>query len=403
MKPTTVTSAKTEKLYYHDSMASSFDAVCLSCVPAQEGLFEVVLDRTLFFPEGGGQTADTGTIAFADALAQVLDVHEIGDAIVHFTDLAIPMGPVHGELDFKSRFTKMQNHGGEHILSGLIHGIYGYDNVGFHMGGEVTLDVSGPMSDADITIIEDRANEAVWANRPITTAFYTAAEAAVIPYRSKIDFGDSDIAVRLVTVEGVDTCACCAPHLPFTGCIGAVKILDFIPYKGGTRIFFRCGADALADHRKRLQLSNSLSAFLSAKFEAIPEAVAQLKAENERLGHAIVALQRQAVIAELARLQAAENGSAALFLEEGDMNLLRFASTEMLKAHPSLLLGAAFGWDGNGGWRYCICGSGIPLREIGKILNARFFGKGGGKDEMISGSLRAEKDELQAFLEELAL
>ena len=154
----------TEKLYYLDSHLTKFSAVVLSCQPGKHG-YDVVLDRTAFYPEGGGQPGDQGVLGGV----RVTDTHEAGGQIVHYCDHPLEVGEtVEGEIDWNRRFDLMQQHSGEHIVSGLIHARFGYDNVGFHMGHDaVTIDFNGPMEPEALAEIEAQANEAVWRNTEV--------------------------------------------------------------------------------------------------------------------------------------------------------------------------------------------------------------------------------------------
>ena len=220
----------TERLYDVNSHMRDFTAKVLSCA-GMNGKYELVLDKTAFFPGGGGQAPDSGKIGGA----RITDVFERGGDVVHIADAAVPEGQeVSCGIDWETRFRRMQNHSGEHIVSGIVHRLFGYDNVGFHMGDHtVTLDFSGELSPDDVQRIETLANLAVYQNLPVTTAFHTPDELSSLSYRSKLEFTG---AVRLVTIPGVDCCACCAPHVEYTGEIGIIKILDAQRHRGGMRL-----------------------------------------------------------------------------------------------------------------------------------------------------------------------
>ena len=223
----------TEKLYYLDSHLFHFDAVVTDCRPEGKGWI-VELDRTAFFPEGGGQPADTG-------------------------------------------HRRMQNHSGEHVVSGLIHGLFGFENVGFHMGEEcMSMDYSGELSREDLEKVERLANEAVRSDLTIRAWFPEAAELEDLRYRSKKELSG---AVRLVSIPGIDLCACCAPHVRSTGEIGAVKILNAERHRGGTRLSVLCGLDAMEDYARRQESAAAISALLSVPRDAVAPAVERLLAE----------------------------------------------------------------------------------------------------------------------------
>ncbi len=232
----------TVKLYENDSYIKEFEATVISCEQTKDG-YAVVLDKTAFFPEGGGQAADTGTLGNCT----VNDVQISDGVVTHYTDKELNVGDkVIGTLNWDTRFARMQGHTGEHLVSGIIHTMFGYDNLGFHMSDKtLTLDPSGPLSAEDIKAVELAANKAVYENKEISVSYPTSEELERLDYRSKLDFTDG---VRIVTIDGYDVCACCAPHVHRTGEIGVIKIIDFIQYKGGTRIEMVCGINALSDY-----------------------------------------------------------------------------------------------------------------------------------------------------------
>ena len=220
----------TKKLYDLDSHRRDFTAAVLRC-DADGERYAVVLDQTLFFPEGGGQPADTGVLGGA----RVLDVQITQEAIVHYTDAPLtPGAQVRGEIDWPQRFRRMQGHSGEHIISGLIHSEYGLDNVGFHLGQDtISMDYNGELTWPQLMHIEQLANEAVYRNVPIRTEYPSPEQLAQMTYRSKLDLTED---VRIVTVEGYDVCACCAPHVSCTGEIGAIKFTSVMRHRGGIRV-----------------------------------------------------------------------------------------------------------------------------------------------------------------------
>ena len=220
----------TEKLFYENVYCKTFQAKVLSCAAGKHG-FDVVLDKTAFYPEGGGQPGDTGYLADV----RVTDTHEANGEIVHYCEKPLDVGSnVEGRIDWERRLSLMQLHSGEHILSGIVHRRFGYDNVGFHMGADmVTIDFSGMLTEEDLKRVEREANEAVWENREIKITFPSAQELEQIPYRSKkVLTGD----VRIVTIENADICACCGTHVTRTGEIGLIKIFSCVKFHDGVRL-----------------------------------------------------------------------------------------------------------------------------------------------------------------------
>ena len=246
------------KLYENDSYIKNFSATVISC-EEKDGAFLVVLDKTAFFPEGGGQDADKGVINGIE----VFDVQIKDDIIYHKLEKNLEIGAtVECSIDWDTRFSRMQNHTGEHIVSGLINIIFGYNNVGFHMNDSlVTFDVDGPLTDDDIKLVEKKANQAIYANNSINAIYPTPEELDNYDYRSKLDITEG---VRLVEIENTDLCACCAPHVAKTGEVGIIKIISYIPYKKGTRIEMLCGSLALEDYQNLHITNKAIMNMLSA-------------------------------------------------------------------------------------------------------------------------------------------
>ena len=263
----------TIKLYENDSYIKNFSATVVSC-EEKDGAYSVVLNQTAFFPEGGGQDADKGKINDAD----VLDVQIKNDVIYHKVNKPFNVNEeVTCTLDWETRFSRMQNHTGEHIVSGVIHSLFGYNNVGFHMNDTlVTLDVDGPLSDEDIKKVELKANNAIYENKSIKAIYPTAEELPDYDYRSKLDITEG---VRLIEIEDYDLCACCAPHVAKTGEIGIIKIVSYIPYKKGTRIEMLCGALALNDYQNLHSTNKAVMNMLSANRFEIAESVERIQGE----------------------------------------------------------------------------------------------------------------------------
>ena len=267
----------TEKLFYLDSHLQRFSAQVEQCVPDGEN-WQIVLDRTAFFPEGGGQYADTGILGSA----RVLDVQEKDGVIFHRTDAPLSVGDcVEGRIDWDLRFMKMQQHTGEHIVSGLVHKRFGYQNVGFHLGSEdCTMDFNGEITKEEIREIEWEANRAVVRNLEVEVTYPDQKVLQTLVYRSKIEI---DGQVRIVTIPGYDVCACCAPHVNFTGEIGLIKLVQSQNYKGGIRITMLCGRRALKDYQQKEESVKAIMGSLSAKEELIAEAVERVKEECTQL------------------------------------------------------------------------------------------------------------------------
>jgi len=382
---------RTEKLYETDSHCREFTARVLRREKGDAG-WEIVLDRTAFFPEGGGQLWDTGTL---NGIA-VRNVQEKDGEIVHFTDAPLEEGStVTGKLDWEQRFERMQGHSGEHIVSGLIHTRYGLENVGFHLGSEdITLDFNGSLSREQLDSIEEEANRAVWLNLPVLAEYPSPEVLESLDYRSKLALTEN---VRIVTIPGYDACACCAPHVRSTGEIGLIKLLDCIRYKGGVRIHMLCGQRALADYRSKYTQSSAIAVRLSAKTNEIDAAVARLEEELSARKQEIASLKKELVGLSAAALPPTE-GNLVLFNRMQDKSLLRDFANAALPRCKGIC--AVFLGDDSSGWQYVLTCAGTDLRPYGKAFNAALAGKGGGSAEMITGSVKAVRAEIETYLQE---
>lgn len=378
----------TEKLYYSDSHIRSFTATVLSCVPCAQG-YDVELSATAFFPGGGGQLCDEGTLNGV----RLLSVREEGEHIYHRSPVAFAVGSeVQGELDWDVRFRRMQLHSAEHIVSGLAHSRWGAENSGFHMNGEfVTMDLTVELTEADILWLETEANAVIYRNTPFRSWFPEKAELDALSYRSKKELNG---AVRLVEVEGIDLCACCAPHVQLSGEIGSIRLLDAMRHRGGMRLVLRSGSYALEEHQRQSAILSKLSAALSVPQERISEAVEKLLATLGEQKHTISQLQIQS-LAALADNAEPVNDALLFFVEDCDREALR---AMVNKALEKCGLCAAFAGK-DGAWQYILGSRAIDLRANAKAINAAIFGKGGGSARMIQGSATATRTEIEAFWE----
>ena len=378
----------TGKLYDSDAYRKTFAAHVLRCEP-ENGKWLVVLNRTAFYPEGGGQPADTGVLN----LVNVLDVQEHGDEIVHTTDRPLPVGSaVTGGINWPHRFRLMQQHTGEHIVSGIAHRLFGVDNVGFHMGEQaITVDWNGKIDENGLELIERFANEAVYRNVPVRAYYPSTEELHSLAYRSKKELTG---AVRIVTIPGYDVCACCGTHVAFTGEIGAIKLLSSQNYKGGTRITMACGAQAMEDYGGKQKSVTAVSALLSAKPEEIADAADHLLRENDDLKRQLSEARDH--LLEMKAASIPENrGNVCMFENSlSPDDLRRYA---LLLAQRCGGIAAAFGGtDGN--YRYALASTGEDIRPFGKRMNSAFQGRGGGSAELIQGSLKGNRAEIEHFL-----
>lgn len=379
----------TEKLFYQDSHLKEFQAKVLACEDMDDG-YKVVLDQTAFFPEGGGQYADTG---YLDDV-EVLDVHEKEDIIYHTTKSPLGVGTVvTGRIRWDERFEKMQQHTGEHIVSGLVHARFGYENVGFHLGADYcTMDFNGPITREELKEIEWEANRAIFQNLDIQVTYPSKEELKNLKYRSKIEIEGQ---VRIVTVPGYDVCACCAPHVDKTGEIGLIKLVNMVNYKGGERITMLCGIRALRDYEKKDENTKAISALLCAKEYEIADAVGHLKEEQNRLKGKLASLQQRLLAYRAAEIPL-ESDVISVFDSELSGNAPRELMNLVLDRGVKVC--AVFAGNNMEGYRYVIGSRTEDVRQFSKRLNAVFEGRGGGKPEMVQGSLKGEEEAIRAEL-----
>ena len=377
---------ETVRLYYQDAHLREFSAHVVSCEPEKDH-WAVVLDQTAFYPEGGGQPGDTGTL---DSV-RVLDTHARGEEIVHDCDAPLPVGSaVQGTIDWARRFDYMQQHSGEHIVSGIIHRRFGYENVGFHMGADmVTIDFSGMLTMDDVREIEREANEAVWANLPIVVSWVDGEEKANAVYRSKKPISG---VLRLVSIPAIDVCACCGTHVSMTGEIGLIKIFTCQKFHDGVRLEMLCGRKAYSYVNSILEQNKRISALLSAKPQQTAQAAERMLDELAQVKYRAGALELR-LIAQAAEALAGK-GDSLLFMELSADGLRQMADAGM---HACGGVCAVFTGSDEAGWRYAIGHAGGDLRAFSKRMNDALRGRGGGKPEFVQGSVQASRAEIEAF------
>ena len=377
----------TQKLYYLDAHQKTFTAAVLSCVPGKHG-YDVVLDRTCFYPEGGGQPGDTGSLSGV----RVTDTHERGDEIVHFCDAPLAVGEtVEGAIDYDRRFSFMQLHSGEHILSGIVHRRFGYENVGFHMGTDfVTIDFSGMLGPDDLAAVEAEANEWIWKNIPIRITWPSPDELAAIPYRSKKELTGQ---VRIVTIPDVDICACCGTHVSNTGEIGFVKIFSCVKFHDGVRLEILCGRRALQYMSALVEQNRRVSGLLSAKPLQTADAAARLLEAEAALKLRAAQLEEQ-VFAQKAQALAGA-GNVLLFEPPMTPDSVRRLTDLVMNACGGRA--AVFAGSDAEGYKYAVGEADGDLRQFVKELNAELHGRGGGKPFFAQGSVAASRAGIEAF------
>ena len=377
----------TEKLYDKDSYIKEFTATVISCEEYSEN-FAVVLSKTAFFPEGGGQGSDRG---FLDN-AKVLDVQIKDDKIIHITDLPFCVGDtVKGGIDFERRFDFMQQHSGEHIVSGVAHRLYGCENVGFHLGEDiVTLDFDKPLTKEQIREIEFESNKAVYENRKFYTYYPDKETLKNLCYRSKKEIeGD----IRIVEIEGVDMCACCAPHVKNSGEIGIIKLLGVESLRGGVRIELKCAKRALSDYNEKYENIKEISAKLCVKQNQAADAVLKLCEQISDLKFEITSLKRE-ILANKVETFSPEKPITAVFEDGLEIKELQHYADALYKKCGGI---RAVLSQSENGFSFAICGEENGLNEFFGKVKTTFTVRGGGRNGMVQGTVLAEKSELEAF------
>ena len=380
----------TKELYYDDAYLNEFQATVLSCEENKKG-YALTLDATAFYPEGGGQPYDTGTLNEA----KVLEVHRRDDRIIHTVDTYLKPGTiVNGKVDFERRFDLMQQHSGEHVFSGLVHKHFGYDNIGFHLGEkEVVLDFSGPLDHKDLSMIEAECNKMIQKNIPVEVTYPNDEELSVLDYRSKKELSGR---IRIVSIRDCDVCACCGTHVRKIGEVGYCKVLSLTTKKGNARVSVLFGKRA-TDYMARIYDEvTAISALISKNPLEILEGVRHLQDEVLQKGLKLNALYTKHFEE---RFEKETETSLFITIEEGcTMDLLRhFCDRMSAKAKTAAGLLKKSEED----YQYVIISKSEDLRAAAKSLSETFAGKGGGSKEMIQGSLHGSAEQIVSFLHRL--
>lgn len=380
---------ETRKLFYEDSGMREFSARILSCEETEKG-WQITLDATAFYPEGGGQACDTGTLEDV----RVLDVREQEGRIVHLCDGPLPVdAQVRGQIDWDRRLDLMQQHSGEHIVSGIIHRKFGYQNVGFHVGQDVMqIDFDGPIPEQALTDIEEEANRAVWQDLEVVCRYPSPEELPNVVYRRKREL---PWPVRIVQIPGYDSCACCGVHVERTGQIGLIKLLSCVKLRQGVRIELVCGRRAWSLMNRVFQQNRQVSQCFSAKILETGEAARRMNALLEQKEARVTELEKR-IMDSIA--EGYVNRGAVLHFEPG----LTASSVRELAdriAEKSGGRAAVFSGEDGKGYSYCLVSPGEDLRQLGREMTAALSGRGGGKPGFQQGSVAASRREIEAFFQ----
>ncbi len=376
-----------EKLFYEDSHITTFSARVIGCRETEKG-FLVTLDATAFYPEGGGQACDIGTLGNA----RVLDVQEKDGEIFHLCDKALPVGEsVNGKIDWERRSDLMQQHTGEHILSGIIHSRYGYGNSGFHVGADVLeVDFDGPIPAEDLPALELAVNKAIWENVPVLCYVPSPEELPSIPYRTKRAL---PWPVRIVDVKGYDLCACCGVHVKYTGEVGLVKLLSCVKFHQGVRIEMVCGGRALQYLSAVYDQNRQVSAAFSARPLETGEAARHMNDLLSQEKYRTVCMRKKyfALLAERYR----NAGFTICFETDLDPAGVRELSVAIAEACGDVA--AVFSGQDGEGYSLCLAGDAAKVKKLGAALASGLKARGGGKPGFFQGSIPANAAQITAF------
>jgi len=380
---------ETRKLYYEDCHLATFCAEVLSCVEVKGG-YDIILSATAFYPEGGGQAADTGTLNGV----RVLHTREAGEMVVHLCDGPLEVGAeVEGAIDYAARFLRMQQHTGEHIVSGIINRKYGFHNVGFHMGSDViTIDFDGVIPAADLPVIEAEANTAVWQNLAVHCWIPSPDELPGVFYRTKRAL---PWPVRIVEIPGFDSCACCGVHVAATGEIGLIKLFSAIPFKGGTRMEMACGKQAMDILNTVYDQNKQVSQAFSAKIFETGEAARRMNEVLSQQKYRIASLEKQ--IFQSIAAGYAGKGDVLYFADGLDSNGVRELADAIAEGCGGIA--AVFSGTDGEGYGFCLVTRSGDLRAFGKEMTGALHGRGGGKPICQQGRVQATKAEIEGFFE----
>ncbi len=374
----------TERLYLVDSHLFENECTVLSCEPAKEG-FDVMVDRTVFFPNKGGQPCDTGILGGV----KVVDVRESGDELILRTEGPLPVGEtVTGHINEKRRLDIMEQHTGEHVLSWCAYKLFDAVNVGFHCAlTYATLDLDKPLTSKQVTEMEDMANGLVRRNLPVTATIYDSEEdLAGVPLRKH---AEGLIApIRVVSIEDADSCTCCAPHVHSTGEIGAIKIVSAVAYKGGMRMTFLCGGRAMKQFQKLQTALDAIARKFSTAGDEVLSAVekqeAELKAVKKEKADLTARLEGYLTAELKAQAEDVKGKKLLVKLTDTDPKRLRpLALATLPEKGLTLLL-----TERNGQLSYVLCANGLKL-DMGELIpavNLALGGRGGGRGTLAQGS-----------------
>lgn len=382
----------TKKLFYENSYLEEFEGTVLSCEAVKEG-YSIVLDQTAFYPEGGGQPSDIGKLD--EAKVSYVSIKD--EVIYHITDKPLTVGrKVYGKIDFNRRYDFMQQHSGEHIVSGLIKKHFGYNNVGFHLSDTyMTADLSGEITKEQLLMIEQESNEAVFKNIPIKADLYDKKQIESIDYRSKIEIKGK---VRLVEIEDYDICACCGTHVGYTGEIGLIKCTNLERHRGGVRITILCGKRALNDYNEKQGIVSEAMGLLSAKPQLVTESIKKLQEELNTYKQKLAVLKEESFRAKAKAYAKVPDNIIFVYEEDltpDDLRRLSLILIEYTEKMCLILTGE------EGAYKYALGAKCQDVRPLCKRINTAFNGRGGGKEGLCQGNISCTMQEIKNELNNL--
>ena len=378
-----------ERLYYKDPYLWEFDTEVLTCSQIK-GSYEITLKETAFYPEGGGQPADHGVIGEA----VVLDVHEKDENVIHLCDRPVAPGTaVHCMIDAERRLDHMQQHSGEHIVSGMICSTFDCDNVGFHMSPDIiTIDYNKTISWEQLLQIEERANRYIREDHAFTEVWPTQEELAGMEYRSKKELtGD----VRITSFPDADTCACCGTHVKRSGEVGLIKLLSVIKFREGVRIEMLSGKRALDYLSMCFDQNRAVSRELSSQMGETHEAVIRLKEECGQLKQRIAALEAETFRVAAAKYAGA--GDVLIIAEPMSPDSVRKLCEEVSESCGGRC--AVFAGE-EGNYKYAVIRKGSDITQAVKHMNSILSGRGGGRNGFAQGSAGCFRSDIEKFFKE---
>jgi alanyl-tRNA synthetase len=392
----------TERLYYTDSTLREFTARVVAQQESERGP-AVRLDRTAFYPTSGGQPHDTGMLSDV----AVLDVWEDGKGDVwHLLDRLPPSDEVRGEIDWERRCDHMQQHSGQHLLSGAFVRVLEAPTISFHLGTDDShIDLAIPDVTWDEAFrVEEEVNRVIWENHPVEIHVLDQAELHKVPLRRPPQVTGK---IRVIWMRDCDAAACGGTHVSETAAVGLIKITRLERYKGGVRVGFLCGKRALADYQRVLRGLQEVSAGLSVHQNELGEAVRRLQEEQRQARRELKAIQSQLAAFEAERLWAEtpeDNGlRRVITFLEGHTFEQALAIASQLSTHPRTL---AFLAVSEAKGTRLVCQRSDDLNEVDAVSILRraavaLGGRGGGRPELAQGGAGAQPPE--AILQALKL